>query len=151
MSKLCSNALKKRNALDHTMVQHRDDLGTGPFTDLEWTKVSAEMNFLWVPRQVMESLAANRKSSLDLVQLRIAYLIKHCETKEVQLQDIDYHEGQVGAVSDKACAASCNCGGILESANPQAIRPSKLHQLKDRTHAMLREHYADKMKIYEPA
>ncbi len=99
----------------------------------------------------MESLAANRKSSLDLVQLRIAYLIKHCETKEVQLQDIDYHEGQVGAVSDKACAASCNCGGILESANPQAIRPSKLHQLKDRTHAMLREHYADKMKIYEPA
>jgi hypothetical protein len=66
---MCSNALKKHEALDHTMVQHRDNLGKGPLTDLEWTKVSAVMNFLRVPRQVMESLATNRKSSLDLVQL----------------------------------------------------------------------------------
>jgi hypothetical protein len=86
---MCSDALKKRNALDHTMVQHRNDLGTGPLTDLEWTKVTAVMNFLRVPRQVIESLATDRKSSLDSVQLNIAHLIKHCETNEVQLHDID--------------------------------------------------------------
>ncbi len=96
---MCSDALKKREALDHTMVQHRNDLGTGPLTDLERTKVSAVMNFLRVPRQVMESLAANRKSSLNLVQLSAAHLIKHCETNKVQLQDID---GSIPAMNMKA-------------------------------------------------
>ena len=34
---------------------------------------------------------------------------------------------------------------------PKPSDPAKLHQLKDRIRAMLREHYADKMKVYEPA
>ncbi len=86
---MCSNALVKREALDQTMLQHREDIGSGPLTDTEWTKVSAVMNFLRVPRQVMESLAADRKSSLDLVQLSIAHLIRHCKTNEEQLKAID--------------------------------------------------------------
>ena len=36
-----------------------------------------------------ESLAANRKSSLDLVQFSIAHLIRHCKTNEEQLKAID--------------------------------------------------------------
>ena len=154
---MCSDALKKREALDHTMVQHRDDLGTGPLTDLEWTKVSAVMNFLRVPRQVMESLAADRKSSLDLVQLSVAHLIKHCETNEVQLQEID---GSISAMNMKAklelyqtklVQLPAIVAGYL---NPQIPKPSdraQLQQLKDRIRAVLREHYADKMKVYEPA
>jgi hypothetical protein len=41
--------------------------------------------FFWVPHQVMESLAADHKSSLDLVELSISHLIKHCEVNEEQL------------------------------------------------------------------
>ena len=33
----------------------------------------------------MESLAADHKSSLDLVELSISHLIKHCEVNEEQL------------------------------------------------------------------
>jgi hypothetical protein len=155
---MCSNVLKMRKALDHTiMMQHCDNLGTGPLTDLEWTKVSAVMNFLRIPRQVKKSLAADRKSSLDLVQLSIAHLIKHCETNKVQLQDVD---GLVLAMNMKAklelyqtklVQLPAIVAGYL---NPQIPKPSdcaKLQQLKDRIRAVLREHDADKMKAYEPA
>jgi hypothetical protein len=74
---MCSDALEKREALDQTMMLHEDDLGRGPLTDLEWSKIGAVMTFLRPPRQVMESLAADLKSSLDLVQLSMAHLIQH--------------------------------------------------------------------------
>jgi hypothetical protein len=54
---MCTDALLKREALDQTMMLHADDLGTGPLTDSEWSKIDAVTNFLRVPRQVMESLA----------------------------------------------------------------------------------------------
>ncbi len=79
---MCSDALQKREALgDQTMMLHQDDLGRGPLTDSEWLKIKAIMNFLCAPRQVMESLAADRKSSMDLVQLSVSHLIKHCERR----------------------------------------------------------------------
>ncbi len=143
---MCSNALNKRKALDHTIVQHCNDLGTGPLTDLEWTKISAVMNFLRVPRQVMESLAADRKSSLNLVQLSIAHLIKRCETNEVQLQDID---GSVLAMNIKAKLELYQTKLVQLPAivagymNPQIPKPSnhaKMQQLKDRISAVMREH-----------
>ena len=154
---MCTDALKKREALDQTMVQHQDDLGMGPLTDLEWTKVGAVMNFLRVPRQVMESLAADRKSSLDLVELSIAHLIKHCETNEEQLKAID---GSISATDmktklelyqSKLVQLPAIVAGYL---NPQIPKPSdraKLQQLKERIRAVLKEQYADKMKAYEPA
>ena len=61
------------------------DLGTSPLLDLEWCKIRAVTGFLRVPRQVMASLAADHKLSLDLVELSISHLIKHCEVKEEQL------------------------------------------------------------------
>jgi hypothetical protein len=68
MHQMCSDALERREALDLTMTLQEDDIGTGPLSDLEWCKISAVMDFLRVPRQVMESLAADRKSSLGLVE-----------------------------------------------------------------------------------
>jgi hypothetical protein len=59
---MCSDALQRREALDLTMMLHEDDLGTGPLSDLEWCEIRAVMDFLRVPRQLMESLAADRKS-----------------------------------------------------------------------------------------
>ena len=71
------------------MVQHCNNLGTGPLSDLEWRKIGAAMTFLQKLQQVMESLAADRKSSLDLVQLSFAHLIKHYEANEEQLKEIN--------------------------------------------------------------
>ncbi len=55
--------------------------------------------FLRPPRQVMESLAANRKTSLDLVFVSITHLIKHYENGETAFKDIDQ---DLTAVSMKA-------------------------------------------------
>ena len=86
---MCSDALQKREALDHVMLQHETEIGTGPLSDSEWMKIlGAVMKFLRAPQQVMESLAADKKSSLDLVQLSVAHLIKHCETNEEQLKEV---------------------------------------------------------------
>jgi hypothetical protein len=55
------DALQKCKALNLAMMLHEEDLGTGPLLDLKWSKICAMMDFLRVPRQVMESLAADRK------------------------------------------------------------------------------------------
>ncbi len=55
--------------------------------------------FLRPPRQVMESLAVNRKTSLDLVFVSITHLIKHYENGETAFKDIDQ---DLTAVSMKA-------------------------------------------------
>ena len=86
---MCSDALEKRDALDQTMMLHEDELGRGPLSNTEWSKIGAVVNFLRLPRQVMESLAADKKSSLDLVQISVANLIRHCETNTAPLDVID--------------------------------------------------------------
>jgi hypothetical protein len=64
-----SNALRKREVLDLMMMLYEEDLETGPLSDLEWSKICAVMDFLRAPRLVMESLALEHKSSIDLVEL----------------------------------------------------------------------------------
>jgi hypothetical protein len=90
MHQMCSDALERREALDLTMMLQEDDLETGPLSDLEWCKIRAVMDFLQVPRQVMESLAADRKSSLGLVEHSISHLIKHCKVNKEQLLCVDH-------------------------------------------------------------
>jgi hypothetical protein len=51
--------------------------------------------FLRAPSQEMESLAADRKSMLDLVPMSFTLLIKHC----------DYGEAALNAVDQKLTAA----------------------------------------------
>ena len=51
------------------MMLYEEDLETGPLSDLEWSKICAVMDFLRAPRLVMESLALDHKSSIDLVEL----------------------------------------------------------------------------------
>lgn len=154
---MCSDALQKREALDHTMVQHRDDLlGTGPLSDLEWKKIGAVMTFLRKPRQVMESLAANNKSSLDLVQLSIAHLIKHCEASEEQLKEIDDSISAIGMKTKleqyetKLVQLPAIVVGYFNPQIPKPSDPAKLRQLKDSIRAVLQEQYADKTQAIEP-
>jgi hypothetical protein len=146
---MCSNSLKKRKALDQTMLQHQDALGSGPLTDLEWTKISGVMTFLWAPRQVMESLAADRKSSVDSVQLSIAYLIRHCDTNDEQIKAIDDSLSAVNMKTKlelyekKLVQLPAIVAGYL---NPQIPKPSdqaKLKELKEIICALLKEHNAD--------
>jgi hypothetical protein len=143
----------KRQALDQTMLQHQEDIGKGPLTDTEWTKVSAVMNFLRVPRQVMdESLAVDRKSSLDLVQFSIAHLIRHCKTNEEQLKAIDF---SLSASNMKTklelyekklveLPAIVAGAGYLNTQIPKPSDQAKLKELKDIIRALLKEQYADK-------
>lgn len=91
------------------------------------------------------------------MELSIAHLIKHCETNEEQLKAID---GSISAIDmktklelyqTKLVQLPAIVAGYL---NPQIPKPSdraKLQQLKERIRAVLKEQYADKMKVYKPA
>ena len=153
---MCSDALQKREALDLTMMLHEDDLGTSSLSDLEWSKVRAVMDFLRVPRQVMESLAADRKSSLDLVQLSIAHLIKHCEVKEEELARIHPSlsaadmKAKLEMHETKLVQLPALIAGYLNPQIPKATDPTQLKELKLIIRSVLQDRYSDKLQVIAP-
>ncbi len=58
------------------------NIGLDALPDLEWHVIDSVSTFLCTPRQVMESLAADHKSTLDLVPMFISLLLKHCDDSE---------------------------------------------------------------------
>jgi hypothetical protein len=85
-----ADASNKRVALDLIMERFKTDIGCdGALSDDQWRAVDGVANFLRVPRQVMESLAADLNPTLHLVPKSIALLIKHCDTGEDALKRID--------------------------------------------------------------
>jgi hypothetical protein len=153
---MCSGALQKREALDQTMMLHQDDLGRGPLTDSEWLKIKAIMNFLRAPRQVMESLAADRKSSMDLVQLSVSHLIKHCETNEPVLKNIDASlsadamRNKLLFYQEKLVQLPAIVCDYLNPQIPKPNDPVKLSTMKATIRGVLNDRYADKMEAPAP-
>jgi hypothetical protein len=86
---MCADASGKRVVLDSIMDQYAADIGHGTLPDLEWHAIDGVSTFFRVPRQVMESLAADHKLTLDLVPMSVSLLLKHCEDNELKLQEID--------------------------------------------------------------
>ena len=83
-----SDAFSKRVPLDHIMNLYNNEIGVGVLSDDQWERIAVVTAFLRPPRQVMESLAADRKTSLDLVSASITHLIKHCDNGEIALKGI---------------------------------------------------------------
>jgi hypothetical protein len=77
--KMGNDAFSKRVPLDHIMNLYNDEIGVDVLSDDQWECITAVTAFLRPPRQVMESLAADRKTFLDLVSVSITHFIKHCE------------------------------------------------------------------------
>jgi len=71
------------------MNLYNDTIGIDVLFDEKWERIAAVTAFLCPPRQVMELLAADRKTSLDLVSASITHLIKHCENGETTYKDTD--------------------------------------------------------------
>jgi hypothetical protein len=84
-----SDAFSKRVPLDHIMNLYNDTIGVDVLSDEQWERIAAVTAFLRPPRQVMESLAADCKTSLDLVSTSITHLIKHYENGETTFKDTD--------------------------------------------------------------
>ncbi|KAH9542163.1 hypothetical protein CY35_14G101700 [Sphagnum magellanicum] len=93
---MCTNASNKRVILDNIMDQYTAAIGHGVLPNLEWHAIDGVSTFLHMPRQVMESLAANHKPMLDLVPMSVSLLLKHCDDNEQQLQEIDNKLTTVG-------------------------------------------------------
>jgi hypothetical protein len=79
------DATSKRFALDTIMEQFKDDIGCGALSYEQWQSLGVVSTFLQAPRQVKESLAADRKSTLDLFPTSITLLIKHFDDGEAAL------------------------------------------------------------------
>jgi hypothetical protein len=79
---MCVNASGKHVVLDSIMDQYMADIGHGALPYLEWHAIDGVLTFLRVPRQVMESLAADHKPTLDVVPMSVSLLLKHCDDNE---------------------------------------------------------------------
>jgi hAT family C-terminal dimerisation region len=154
---MCSDALEKREALDQTMMLHEDELGRGSLSNTEWSKIGTVVNFLRLPRQVMESLAADKKSSLDLVQISVANLIRHCETNTVQLQVIDASlssdvmKSKLQMYEKKLVQLPAIVAGYLNPQVKKPTDPTKLRELKTTIRTILNKRYSDKLLPIVPS
>jgi hypothetical protein len=91
-----SDAFSKRVPLNHIMNLYNNEIGINVLFDDQWERIATVTTFLHPPCQVMESLAADRKTSLDLVSMSIPHFIKHCENGETSFKDIDQDLTAVG-------------------------------------------------------
>ncbi len=82
---MCIDASSKRVILDNIMDQYTADIGHGALPDLEWHVIDGVSTFLRTPRQVMESLAMDHKTTLDLVLMSVSLLLNHYKESEQQL------------------------------------------------------------------
>jgi len=71
------------------MNLYNNTIGVDVLSDEQWERIAVVTAFLRPPHQVMELLAADCKTSLDLVFASITHLIKHCENGKTTFKDID--------------------------------------------------------------
>ena len=122
-----SDAFSKRVPLDHIMNLYNNEIGVGVLSDDQWERIDVVTTFLRPPRQVMESLAAYRKTSLDLVSASITHLIKYSDNGEIALKGIAQ---DLTATGMKAKLKHCEKLLVQEPAivaaylNPQLPRPT---------------------------
>ncbi|OAE21957.1 hypothetical protein AXG93_242s1410 [Marchantia polymorpha subsp. ruderalis] len=150
---MCDDAFCKRVVVDTIMDQYKDDIGHDALKDSEWQVISSKSNFLCAPRQVMESLAADCKPTLDLVSLYIAMLIKHCNDNEQNLQEI--HDA-LTTISMKMKLQSYEKKLVQEPAiiaaylNPQIPKPTNTAELMVVTKIVrnvLQQRYSDAISL----
>ncbi len=109
------------------MDQYVADIGHGTLPDLEWHAIDGVSTFLRAPHQVMESLAADHKPTLNLVSMSVSLLLKHYDDNEQQLQKID---GKLMTVGMKAKLKKYKGQLVQEPAiiaaylNPQIPKPT---------------------------
>jgi hAT family C-terminal dimerisation region len=142
------DATAKRFTLDSIMEQFKDSIGCGALSDEKWKGIGAVSTFLRVPRQVMESLAADRKSTLDLVSMSFTLLIKHCDDGEAALNAVNPNLTAAGMkekllayekmlVQEPAIVAS-----FLNPQTPKPTDPKKLAQITGVVCAVLQPLYS---------
>jgi hypothetical protein len=86
--KMGSDAFNKRVPLDHIVNLYNDEIGVDVLSDDQWERIAAVIAFLCPPRQV-KLLAADRKTSLNLVSTSITHFTKHCANGKTTFKDID--------------------------------------------------------------
>ncbi|CAM6019014.1 unnamed protein product [Sphagnum balticum] len=91
-----SNAFNKKVPLDNIMNLYNDEIGIDVLFDDQWECIAAVTTFLHPPRQVMELLATDCKTFLDLVSASITHFIKHYENGKTTLKDINQDLTTVG-------------------------------------------------------
>jgi hypothetical protein len=84
-----SDAFSKKVPFDHIMNLYNDEIGIDVLFDDQWEHIAVVIAFLRPPCQVMESLAADCKTFLDLVSMSITHLIKHYKNGETIFKDTD--------------------------------------------------------------
>jgi hypothetical protein len=84
-----NHAILKRVPFDVTLGRYEGVIGVGQLSDAQRGYIEGVTGFLRLPRQVMASLLAERKSTLDLVSLTLPHLLNHCNDGDAGLQEID--------------------------------------------------------------
>ncbi|OAE26720.1 hypothetical protein AXG93_3310s1190 [Marchantia polymorpha subsp. ruderalis] len=83
------DAFEKRVVIDSSMEQFAIYISRTPLCDDQWQMINDVITFLRTPRQVMQNLAVDLRSTPNSLPLSIAHLVKHYETNELQLLAIN--------------------------------------------------------------
>jgi hAT family C-terminal dimerisation region len=152
-----ADASNKRVALDHTMERFKADIGCdGAPSDDQWRAVDGVANFLRVPRQVMESLAADLNPTLHLVPKSITLLIKHCNNGEDALKTIDDNltaTGMKQKLNEYEKLFVQGSAIVAAYLNPQIQKPTETAELARVTtiiRELLQRRYSEQIIVHPP-
>ncbi len=137
------------------MDQYAVDIGHSVLPDLEWHAINGVSTFLREPRQVMESLAADHKSTLDLVPMSVSLLLKHYDDNEQQLQEINGKLTTIGMKAklekykNKLVQESTIIATYLNPQIPKPTNPAKLKLVVDLVRNSLQRRYSAKVSSHQ--
>jgi hypothetical protein len=134
---MCMDAHSKQIVLDSILVQFNEGIGHGALSDEEWNAVEAVSAFLHFSRQVMESLAADRKPTIDLVSPSFTLLLTHCDTYEHTISQLANEltavdmKNKLVAYKGNLLAEPTIIAAYLNSQIPKPKEPEELKRMLD--------------------
>jgi hypothetical protein len=111
------------------------------------------MSFLRLPRQVMQSLSADARSTLDLVPMMINRLQKLCERGEAALNEIDITltaatmKSELDRYRAYLAQEPAVIAAYLNPQIPKTAEPDELATLKQTVPRVLQRHYSEAFEI----
>jgi hypothetical protein len=151
-----NGAILKRVSLDVTMRRYEGVIGGGKLSDAQWGYIEGVTGFLRLPRQVMTSLSAKRKSTLDLVPLTLTHLLNHCDDGEAGLQAIDLNltatrmKSELERYRSLLVQEPAIMAAYLNPQLPKPTDPIEQAELMLTIRAVLQRRYSGEMAAQEP-
>jgi hypothetical protein len=131
-------------------------IGVGQLSNAQSGYIEGLTGFMLFPRQVMASLSAERKSTLDLLPLTLTHLLNHCNDGEAGLQEIDLNltptrmKSELERYRSLLVQEPAIVAAYLKPQLPKPTVPIEQAKLMLTIRAVLQRRYSTEMAAQEP-